>query len=78
MIYTIIFTILQIIKPFITPENIKSLLSLLTSNQPLLILTQSSLKDITINLLASYIFLKLFSPKYKPKHNIRLKLKPKK
>lgn len=74
MIYTIIFTILQIIKPFITPENIKSL-SLLTFNQPLLTLTQSSLKDIIINLVASYIFLKLISPKYHPKHNIRPKLK---
>jgi hypothetical protein len=75
MIYTIIFTILQIIKPFITPENIKSLLSLLTFNHPLLTLTQSSLKEIIINLIASYIFLKLISPKYHPKHNIRPKLK---
>lgn len=75
MILTFILTIIQIIKPFITPENIKSLLSLLTFNHPLLTLTQSSLKEIIINLIASYIFLKLISPKYHPKHNIRPKPK---
>jgi hypothetical protein len=73
-ILMIVLTTIQILKHFITQENITTSLFLLIS---LLTFTQPFFKDLTINLIASYIFQKLNSPKYKPKHNIRPKLKPK-
>lgn len=71
-ILIVVITTIQIFKHFATQENITTLLFLLIS---LLTFILPIFKELTINLIGSYIFQKLISPKYKPKHNTRLKPK---
>jgi len=74
-ILMVVLTTIQIFKHFATQENITTLLFLLIS---LLTFILPIFKELTINLIGSYIFQKLNSPKYKPRHTIQPKLKPKK